>query len=276
MNRNHQQIKRKSQILKQKQLDLIRQEQEQANANSKSNPQSPAARNDDDIIEDIVDAISNINANTITSSNQQQQTWDISIVSTLLFRTIAEALRKSCIDTQKQESAVLLQMEDMNNEMKNLRDALDKYFLDDEPDVLLFEKEEASIRQKFHKIQSKLLQISTKQNAIHQKLRILHDVEQKMVDLQNIYDKELGQLRKNEEDVLKDLKEQKNRRLKAIRIRVAEKSHGNWCMAKLAHTISVASDFETQSEQTFVDDLNGFLKKLKKISENQNNIVRDF
>ena len=205
---------------------------------------------------------------------QQQQTWEISILGTLLFKTIAEALRKSCLDTQKQEQLVLLQMEEMNNEMKHLRDALDKYFLNDEPDVLLFQKEEEMIRDKFHGIQKKLLAISTKQNSIHEKLRILHSVEKKMIDLQNIYDKQLGQLRKNEEDVLKDLKEQRIRREKAIKIRIAEKSHSNWAMAKLDYTISVAQ--KNKIDDDFIGHLDGFLNKLRNISENQNNIVRDF
>ena len=205
---------------------------------------------------------------------QQQQTWEISILNTLLFKTIAEALRKSCLDTQKQEALVLLQMEEMNNEMKTLRDALDKYFLNDEPDVLLFQKEEEMIRDKFHGIQKKLLAISTKQNSIHEKLRILHSVEKKMIDLQNIYDKQLGQLRKNEEEVLKDLKEQRIRREKAIKIRIAEKSHSNWAMAKLDYTISVAQ--KNKIDDDFINHLDGFLTKLRSISENQNNIVRDF
>ena len=254
----HQQInamRRKSQQLQQKMTEEIEQT---------SSPLSPPSN-------DVP------STNIITASiNELPRTWEISIVSTLLFRTIAEALRKSCVDTQKQETNVLLQMEEMNNEMKTLRDALDKYFLDDEPDVLLFEKEEEMIRGKFHKIQSKMLTISTKQNAIHEKLRILHNVERKMVDLQNVYDKKLGQLRKNEEDVLKDLREQRSRREKAIRIRIAEKSHSNWCLAKLDYTISVAKGFDEQKEQGFVEDLNGFLKRLKGISENQNQIVHDF
>ena len=42
----------------------------------------------------------------------------------------------------------------MNVEMNQLHDALDKYFLNDEPDVLLF-------RAKFHGIQKRLLSICT-------------------------------------------------------------------------------------------------------------------
>eukprot|EP00484_Ammonia_sp_Unknown_P030380 CAMPEP_0197035078 /NCGR_PEP_ID=MMETSP1384-20130603/12965_1 /TAXON_ID=29189 /ORGANISM="Ammonia sp." /LENGTH=923 /DNA_ID=CAMNT_0042465089 /DNA_START=39 /DNA_END=2810 /DNA_ORIENTATION=+ len=214
------------------------------------------------------------NAQQSQQQAAQQQTWEISILNTLLFKTIAEALRKSCIDTQKQEQFVLVQMEEMNREMKTLRDDLDKYFLDDEPDVLAFQKEEDMIRDKFHAIQKKLLEISTKQNGIHEKLRILHSVEKKMIDLQNTYDKQLGQLRKSEEEVLKDLKEQRVRREKAIKIRGAEKSHSNWAMAKLDYTISIAR--KQQIDGDFVQQLDGFLGKLRSISENQNTIVRDF
>eukprot|EP01084_Bolivina_argentea_P128136 226538_1 len=214
------------------------------------------------------------------------ETWEISILSTLLFKTISEALNKSCLETQKQESEVLLEMEKMNFEMKQLRDALDKYFLDEEPDVLQFEQEEEMIREKFHGIQNKLLAISSTQNSIHEKLRILHSVERAMIDLQNIYDKELGQLRKIECDVLKDLKEQRIRREKAIKIRIAEKSHSNWAMAKLDYTISISNEIynsnnvnnnnSISNENQFIKDLNNFLTKLKFIGENQNNIVRDF
>eukprot|EP01084_Bolivina_argentea_P176843 305955_1 len=205
---------------------------------------------------------------------RDRETWEISILGTLLFKTISEALSSSCIETQRQEEQVLLQMEEMNREMKNLRDALDKYFLDEEPDVLLFAAEEEMIREKFHGIQKKLLNISTKQNAIHEKLKILHSVESAMIDLQNIYDKELGQLRKTECDVLRDLKEQRTRREKAIKIRIAEKSRCNWACAKLDYAKSIAA--RHQNDGAFIESLNGFLTSLQQISENQNNIVRDF
>lgn len=209
----------------------------------------------------------------------QQQTWEISILGTLLFKTIQEALRKSCLDTQKEEAIVLLQMEEMNNEMKHLRDALDKYFLNDEPDVLRFQEEEEMIRGKFHGIQHKLLTISAKQNSIHEKLRILHRVERNMVDLQNDYDRRLGALRAKEEEVLKDLREQRTRRAKAIQIRAAEKSHSNWAMAKLNWTLSVArkhQEVDKRDNGNFAGDLESFLESLQEVSENQNHTVNDF
>ena len=58
--------------------------------------------------------------------------WEISVLSSLLFKTISEALRKSHLDTQQQEAIVLQEMMEMNNEMKSLRDVLDKYFLNDD------------------------------------------------------------------------------------------------------------------------------------------------
>ena len=85
-------------------------------------------------------------------------------------------------------------MDEMNKEMKYLRDNLDKYFLNDEPDVLLFQQEEEKM-DKFR--DTKTIQQYYKTNSIHEKLRILHSVEKKMIDLQNIYDRRLGQLRKN-------------------------------------------------------------------------------
>ena len=51
---------------------------------------------------------------------QSQQSCDISMLGTLLFKTIQEALRKPCLDIQKEESLVILQMEEMNNEMRHL------------------------------------------------------------------------------------------------------------------------------------------------------------
>jgi len=211
---------------------------------------------------------------TAQQDPQDAQTWEISILNTLLFKTIAEALRKSTTDTQKQEAVILSQMEEMNTEMKQLRNALDKYFLDDEPDVLQFKKEEEQIRGKFHGIQQKLLAISTKQNNIHQKLRILYSVERKMIDLQNVYDKQLGMLRKHEENVLNDLREQKVRCTRAIKVRAAEKSRSNWAMAKLDHTMKVASSH--QLDEAFAQQLNGFLHTLRAVSEHQNRIVGDF
>jgi len=213
-------------------------------------------------------------ANTVNANTETQKTWEISILSSLLFKTISSALRQSCLDTQRQESVVLLQMEEMNVEMKQLRDALDEYFLNDEPDVLRFQAEEESIRARFHGIQKRLLEISRKQNAIHEKLRILHAVERQMIALQNDYDKNLGALRRQEEDVLKDLQEQRLRRAKAVLIRAAEKSQSHWALAKLDYTIQQFSD-DVESVE-FAEKLDGFLRRLRQVSDSQNDIVRDF
>jgi len=218
--------------------------------------------------------------------------WEISLLSSLLFLTIQEALQKSCIDTQDEEEIVLQEMENMNKEMKNLRNSLDKYFLSPRP-MEDFERDEAMVRKKFHNIQEQLLQISTKQDRIHDKLRILHHVEKSLIELQNNYDQQLGRLRRNEEQILQDLKHQRYLRDRAIKIMHAERSHQNWAMAKLDYTIHIAKDYnilremnnneldtdkkeELRNDKEFVNDLEKFLKTLRQVSEHQKQIVRDF
>merc|ERR1712130_1039831 len=61
---------------------------------------------------------------------------------------------------------------------------LEKYFLNAEPDELL--EEICMTGHNIANIESKLLQIIMKQYAMQEKLGILHNVEQKMTDLQNI------------------------------------------------------------------------------------------
>merc|ERR1719295_951982 len=125
--------------------------------------------------------------------------WETSILSSLLFKTIDEALQKSCIDTQQQEQVVLQEMMEINSEMKILRDSLDKYFLNqDISENARQEYDENMVRQKFHSIQQKLSPITERQNRIHEKLRILHSVEQNMKSLQDHYQIQLKRLKHNE------------------------------------------------------------------------------
>eukprot|EP00484_Ammonia_sp_Unknown_P023766 CAMPEP_0197031498 /NCGR_PEP_ID=MMETSP1384-20130603/10487_1 /TAXON_ID=29189 /ORGANISM="Ammonia sp." /LENGTH=718 /DNA_ID=CAMNT_0042461031 /DNA_START=210 /DNA_END=2366 /DNA_ORIENTATION=+ len=208
------------------------------------------------------------------------EVFRISILSTLLFKTIQEALKKSCIDTSKQEAAVLAEMSEMNEEMKQLRDTLDKYFLSPNPDISAFQKEEDMVREKFHGIQQKLLHISERQNRIHEKLKILHSVERSMIELQNVYDKQLGELRSTEEKLLKDLKEQKLRRDKASKIMLSERSHQDWALAKLTYTIDLARDAKLEQkdeeDKKFIEELDEFLNSLQAISQHQKQIVSDY
>lgn len=205
------------------------------------------------------------------------EVFKISILSTLLFKTIQEALKRSCQDTTKQEAAVLAEMTEMNNEMKILRNTLDKYFLSPNPDITEFQKEEDIVREKFHGIQQKLLHISTRQNRIHEKLKILHSVERSMIELQNLYDKQLGELRQTEEKLLKDLKEQRIRRDKAISIMKAERSHQDWATAKLTYTIELAQEQKDDDDNDeFSKDLTQFLNGLKQISLHQKQIVSEY
>mmetsp|Transcript_2642 Transcript_2642/g.4297 ORF Transcript_2642/g.4297 Transcript_2642/m.4297 type:complete len:747 (+) Transcript_2642:97-2337(+) len=221
---------------------------------------------------------------------QEQIPWQISILSSLLFKTIQEALQKSCLDTQHQENMVLQEMVEMNNEMKSLRDVLDKYFLsNDVRDAVLHEEDENLVRDKFHSIQEKLLHISTRQNRIHEKLRILHSVERSMVSLQNNYQIRLSTLKKTEMQILRDLQQQKQRRDRALKIMHAEKSHQSWAMTKLDYTINVAKhynetrehrqesahDAELKEDKEFVSELETFLSNLRNISEHQKQIVNE-
>ena len=222
--------------------------------------------------------------------DEQNVPWEISLLSSLLFKTISEALKKSCLDTQQQEAIVLQEMIEMNNEMKSLRDVLDKYFLNDNlHETMIHEHDENLVREKFHSIQEKLLHISQRQNRIHEKLRILNSVERSMVQLQNNYQIRLSALKKTEEQILSDLQEQKQRRDRAIKIMHAEKSHKSWAMTKLDYTINIAKDYnksrdgksnntndDLKEDIEFVNELEKFLTSLRNISEHQKQIVRDF
>jgi len=220
--------------------------------------------------------------------------WETSVLSTLLFKTIDEALQKSCIDTQQQEQVVLQEMMEMNAEMKTLRDSLDRYFLNgDISENARMEHDENMVRQKFHQIQQKLLHITERQNRIHEKLRILHSVEQSMKSLQDHYQISLLRLKNSEMQILLRLRQQKYARDRALKIMYAEKSHKSWAMAKLDHTIHVAKDWNQlrlrdaevkgdsgrtwlANDVQFVVELQSFLKSLRHISEHQKSIVRDF
>ena len=104
----------------------------------------------------------------------------------LLFQTMLNALKESCELINKTEQRVLRMMQEMDKDMVTLRSALDKYFLDDEPDVMLFEKEEERIRNQFHSIQKELLGISVRQNELGEKLKPLKNVQDKLKKLQNL------------------------------------------------------------------------------------------
>eukprot|EP01084_Bolivina_argentea_P004628 8799_1 len=196
----------------------------------------------------------------------------ISILSSLLFKTISSALAKSCVDTQHEEGAVLQEMVAMNAEMAALRDVLDKYLLSSDIGQIQ-QSDEHMVRDKFHSIQTKLVHISSKQNSIHEKLRILHSVERSMVSLQNKYQMRLSALKKTETQVLSELREQKQRRDRALKIMYAEKSHKSWAMTKLDYTINIAKESD---DVQFVSELSKFVNSLKNISEHQKQIVRDF
>ena len=226
------------------------------------------------------------------NNDDEEENYTISILSSLLFKTISEALKKSCLDTQEQENTVLLEMVEMNNEMKSLRNILDKYFLSQNGiDTMLHENDENAVREKFHSIQEKLLHISSRQNRIHEKLRILHSVERSMISLQNNYQIRLSSLKKTEMNILNDLQTQKQRRDRAIKIMYAEKSHQSWALTKLDYTVNIAKEYndkrqsndykddddDTLSEDiNFVNELEKFLLSLRNISEHQKQIVRDF
>eukprot|EP00485_Elphidium_margaritaceum_P007506 CAMPEP_0202691102 /NCGR_PEP_ID=MMETSP1385-20130828/5907_1 /ASSEMBLY_ACC=CAM_ASM_000861 /TAXON_ID=933848 /ORGANISM="Elphidium margaritaceum" /LENGTH=696 /DNA_ID=CAMNT_0049346453 /DNA_START=62 /DNA_END=2152 /DNA_ORIENTATION=+ len=231
-----------------------------------------ALDNDEDDLDDL-DAM---------DEYQRVQVYQISVLSTLLFKTIQEALKKSCHDTARQEAAVLVEMTEMNEEMRQLRNTLDKYFLSANPDIAAIQAEEDKVREKFHGIQQKLLHISTKQNTIHEKLKILHSVERSMVELQNEYDAKLGELKQNEEKLLKSLIERKTRRDKAVKVVKAEQSHHDWATAKLSYTIELAqqqqsvTDAAAAEDAQFVEHLQLFLQNLKRISSDQKQIVAQY
>ncbi len=221
---------------------------------------------------------------------EDEEQYKISILSTLLFKTISEALKKSCLDTQQQESIILQEMIEMNTEMKSLRDTLDKYFLsNDISATIIHEKDENIVREKFHSIQEKLMHISQRQNRIHEKLRILHSVERSMIQLQNNYQIRLNTLKKTETKILNDLNLQKQKRDRAMKIMYAEKTHKSWALTKLDYTINIATDYNKKRQELkgnndlelindieFVSELEEFLKSLKNISEHQKQIVREF
>eukprot|EP01083_Nonionella_stella_P123711 372943_1 len=128
----------------------------------------------------------------------------------VLRATLHDALHQSCLNTNHEETQVLEHMAVMNEEMKNLRSSLDKYFLSDEPDVLQFQSDppdEQVIRDSFHKIQQKLLQISTQQNAIQNKLKTLQRIEKNLPSMEQEFDVDLIKLRGYEQIINMDLYE---------------------------------------------------------------------
>ena len=208
---------------------------------------------------------------------------DVSIISSLLFKTISEALHKSCIDAQTQEAIVQQEMREMNAEMKTLRNVLDEYLLGNDISVaMLRQNDENMVRDKFHSIQSRLLFISKKQRTIHEKLRILNSVERSMISLQSKYTIRLSQLKKREVVILGELMRQKEMRDRAGKIMYAEKSHKSWALMKLDYTINIAKTkefeniFDTKEDIEFVTELDSFLSSLRNISEHQKQIVRDY
>ena len=209
------------------------------------------------------------------------------------------------INQNQSKQVVLQEMMEMNAEMKTLRDSLDKYFLNEDiSENARQEHNENMVRDKFHSIQQKLIHITQRQNRIHEKLRILHSVEQSMKSLQDHYQISLNRLKQTEEHILLRLLQQKNARDRALKIMYAEKSHKSWAMTKLDYTIHVAKDYnalrngesngnlngnrhrnglengksrDSVSEDVrFVTELEKFLESLRRISEHQNLIVRDF
>ena len=60
-------------------------------------------------------------------------------------------------------------------------------------------------------------------------------------------------------------------------IRAAEKSQSHWALAKLDYTISLIPSLDAAADpDPFAAQLHGFLKRLRGVSDSQNNIVRDF
>lgn len=200
----------------------------------------------------------------------------VSIVSSLLFATISSALRRSCLETTKQEKAVFAEMQSMNAEMKLLRQNLDQFFLSENPDISSFAAEEDSVRDRFHGLQSKLLRIASKQQSMKSKLVILHSVERGMMELQNVYDREIGELRQREETLLHDLRASRRRRKRAVKVMSFERSHQEWTAAKLQHNREVAMSQPMLLERGWVAELDGFVDALKKVAEEQKQRVSDY
>ena len=114
--------------------------------------------------------------------------WELSVSKRLLLMMIGEAIRKCCIYTQQQEHSILQEMMEMNDEMRILRDSFDKYFLnEDVSENTHQEHNENMVRDKFHSIQQKLIHITQSQNQLHEKLRILHSVEQSTKSFEDQY-----------------------------------------------------------------------------------------
>jgi len=209
------------------------------------------------------------------------EVYQISVLSTLLFKTIADALKRACIEAMKQENAVLQEMQVLNLQMKELRDNLDRYMLSNTLDIQLYAAEEDKVREHFHSIQTKLHGIQQKQVHIRDKLNILYSVDKGMKELQNVYDREVDELRQKEEALLHDLKASRARRQHAVKVMGAERSHHDWARAKLAYNKEVAVQMmeregaDGESAQ-LVAQFESFLDGLQKVSRTQQQIVDDY
>lgn len=109
----------------------------------------------------------------------------------------------------------------------------------------------------------------------------MYSVERGMKELQNSYDREVGELRQKEEALLYELKESRLRRQRAIKIMDAERSHHNWAVAKLTYNKELALQMMeregTEGESArMVNEFETFLDGLQKVSADQKQIVADY
>merc|ERR1712083_1251743 len=70
------------------------------------------------------------------------EVYQISILNTLLFKSIEDALKRACLDAMVQENAVLLEMKDLNTKMRELRESLDKFMMSTHLDITAYAAEE--------------------------------------------------------------------------------------------------------------------------------------
>jgi hypothetical protein len=219
------------------------------------------------------------------------RTHDISILRSLLFLTIQEALKDACINCHNDEQLVIDEMNQITRSLKDLRDTLDQYNV---TNILEFEAEEDRVRERFRSLQMQMLRIGERQQGISKRLEILHKVERNLFDLQRAYSRELRTLQRREENLLNTLRRLKASKERAEKIMYAERSHQNWAMAKLNYTIDVskqaselskkkiASEEAKYAEQdyeadvAFTDELSGFLTSLKDLYEKQSSVVSNF
>lgn len=74
------------------------------------------------------------------------EVYQISILSTLLFKTIQDALQRAAYQAMEDENEILLEMQELNRKMKTLRDSLDRFLLSSNVDIQSFAAEEDTVR----------------------------------------------------------------------------------------------------------------------------------